>query len=335
MTTSLKPFWQACEKLATAGVMKEWQKEIRDPVMFAAAMKLLRPLDQPADYYPCTNEHWCSCSHQVIRHTDGDIVAICTCEDGDCDAIEVTEKDLTLYQLDFQKLFGLLATNGGFEVVPTPEVDLKRPVHFGNLDVSGMNVPIYFEFENRSQQAIVALMEVMAGSSDPVILMRISHLDMRFSDPRSRFAQTRMCVAIRDLMDVQEDGKIVVSEDLRQTLDGFRRNAQSLLRVERVRRALSDSVFLPTNDYHTIRLHLNTLPVLTDTQADVVRVLHRAQIEGVVDMSHAEIFCKIAEMHADDSQYEPPEKMGKVFRAPDERCRLITSSRRGYYRLNI
>jgi hypothetical protein len=40
-------------------------------------------------------------------------------------------------------------------------------------------------------------------------------------------------------------------------------------------------------------------------------------------------------MHADDNGFEPPEKMGKIFRAPDERCDIIISPRRGYYRLNI
>jgi|GEM_PF-5745738 len=53
-----------------------------------------------AQNYPCINEHWCACSHEVVNHRDGTMVASCTCDDGECDPIPVRLLRLTLLAPD-------------------------------------------------------------------------------------------------------------------------------------------------------------------------------------------------------------------------------------------
>jgi len=334
MAKSLKACWLACEKLASAAVMREWEKAIRDADVLAAAKMLIAPTDHQALSYPCTNGHWCACSHEVITHRDGTMVAICTCDDGECDPIPVTKDDLTVYEMDHARILGGIARAAGLTLIEPLRVDIHEPVHFANLDTGGTLIPAYFAMTGCGCLNRESLLNLLIGSYDPFILFTPSRVDFHVSSPIPWLRDSRLLICLADLF-TTEDGRIRIDKRLGQVVADYAGKAQGRVRAQAVLDAHSESVFEASNDYHTIVLRGKQLPHLTDLQADVARTLHQAHLRGQPDLKYAVMSCVIADLHADERGFEPPSKMSQIFRSADPRSDLITSSKPGYYRLNI
>lgn len=334
MAKSLKTFWLACEKLASAAVMRQWEKAIPDQDVLAASRKLLVPTAQPAMEYPCTNEHWCACSHEVVTHKDGTMVAICTCDDDDCDAIPVTKDDLIVYQMDFSKILGGVARAAGLVKIEPTVVDIHEPVHFADLNAGGSLIPAYFAMTGCGCLNREHFISLLVGSYEPFILFTLSPFDFHINSANPWYRDSRLTVCLADLFTTNGEN-IGVDRRLGKLVEEFARRAQAYTKAQTVCAAHSDAVFEPSNDYHTIVLRGEALPHLTNLQADVAGILHKAEMSGNPEMSYAVIACGLADIHAQDRGFEPPDKMSKIFRAGDKRSKLIKSTKRGYFRLNI
>ena len=334
MSKSLKTFWLACEKLASAAVMREWEKEIRDADVLAAAKRLVAPTDHQALSYPCTNEHWCACSHEVVTHKDGSMVAICTCDDGECDPIPVTRDDLTLYEIDHDKILGGIARAAGLALIEPLRVDVHEPVHFADLDIGGKLIPAYFAMTGCGCLNRESFLHLLIGSYDPFILFTPSPFEFHVNSPNPWYRDSRLMICLADLF-TTDDGRIRVDKRLGQLVKDFAGKAQGLIRAQAVRDTHCESVFEPSNNYRTIILRGKQLPHLTPLQADVASILHQAHLRGQPDVQYAVISCEIADLHGDEKGFEPPAKMSQIFRSGDSRSDLITSTKPGYYRLNI
>lgn len=335
---TLRTFWQAAERLATAGVMLEWHREVRDQEVMAAAKHILVPMSEPAHDYPCTNSPRCPCAHAVITHKDGVIVAVCTCDDEDylgCEPIPVTEVDLIRYQVDFPKVFRGMCKVAGMELEPTPDMDFREPIRFGTLNAAGFSVPAYFILGNSGGLSIKSLITLIAGSADPLIIFSISPMHLHINSPNPWLDESRLLIALSELFSGDDGGRIRICKDLREIVEAFGRRVAAHVKGQQTRDALLETAFRQTNAYHTIAIGGREFPDLTDLQADVVRILHGATMDGISELSYAAIACQLAELHADDVGFEPPEKMSKIFRANDGRGKVVDSPRRGYYRLNV
>lgn len=329
MAKSLKTFWLACEKLASAAVMRQWEKFIPDQDVLAASRKLLVPTDQPAMEYPCTNEHWCACSHEVVTHKDGTMVAICTCDDDDCDAIPVTKDDLIVYQMDFSKILGGVARAAGLTIAEPLAVDIHEPVRFADLDVGGNMIPAYFAMVGCSCLNREKLLGLLIGSNDPFILFTLSPFDFHVSGYRREHSQLHICLA--DLLLVSDEGKLGFRPVMQAAVEQFGRKAVRAIAASEVLHATpsavpSEAVFRQTDGFHNIWIRGKKLPTLSDMQADMVRVLYEALCSGETDLRFAAIASRMK---------EPPGRFDNVFRADDERRNVICSAKRGVFQLNI
>ena len=334
MAKSLKSFWSACEKLASAGVMREWEKEIRDCDILAAARRLVVPTDHQAHSYPCTNEHWCACSHEVITHKDGTMVAICTCDDAGCDPIPVTKDDVTVYEMDHAKILGGMARAAGLTLIEPVGVDIHEPVHFADLVMGGNLIAAYFAMTGCGCLNRERFISLLVGSYEPFILFTLSPFDFHINSTNPLYRDSRLVICLADLF-TTDDGKIRVDQRLAKLIADYGRKAQGLIRAQAVREAHSESVFEPSNNYHTIILRGKQLTHLTPLQADVARILHQAHLRGQPDTQYAVISCEIADLHENEKGFEPPSKMSQIFRSGDPRSELVMSAKPGYYRLNI
>lgn len=329
MAKSLKTFWLACEKLASAGVMKEWDRQIRDPDILAAARKLLVPTAHQAQSYPCTNEHWCACSHEVITHRGESMVAICTCEDGECDPIPVSKEDLIVYEMNHARILGGAARAAGLALIEPVCVDIHEPVHFADLDAGGNLIPAYFAMTGCGCLNREHFISLLIGSHDPFILFTTSPFDFHISGYRREHTQLHICLA--DLMLVSDEGKLGFRPELRAAVEQFGSKAVRAIAANKVMHATpsevpSASVFRQTDGFHNIWLHGKKLPTLSDMQADMVRVLYEALCSGETDLRFAAIASRMK---------EPPGRFDNVFRADDERRCVIRSVKRGVFQLNI
>lgn len=334
MVKSLKTFWLACEKFASAGVMRDWENAIRDSDVLAAAKRLLTPTDQQSLCYPCINEDRCACSHEVVTHKDGTMVAICTCEYGECDPIQLTKADLTIFEMNHAKILGGVARAAGLTLVEPLQADIHEPVHFADLDVGGTLIPAYFAMTGCGCLNRESLINLLVGSYEAFIMFTLSPFDFHINSPNPWYRDSRLAICLADLFTTDGE-KIMVDKRLGKSLEDFARRVQGYTIAQNVCAAHSDTVFAPSNDYHTIVLRGKHLPHLTDLQADVVRVLHTSLKDGLPEMSYHSISCAVADAHTDDIGFEPPSKMSQVFRSGDERGELIRSTKPGYYQLNI
>jgi len=67
---------------------------------FRAAFLQSRP--EPANHVPCPRG--CGCRHQVIRHSSGELVAACRCEEWSCDDFVPLPQELVIWELNWERL---------------------------------------------------------------------------------------------------------------------------------------------------------------------------------------------------------------------------------------
>jgi hypothetical protein len=92
--------WQCLESIeGLVGVPALWRCWlISEFDVFKPAF--LRRRDGTAQSYPCST---CGCAHEVVRHADGDIIAVCQCDPCSCEDISLRVDDLVLLELNWQK----------------------------------------------------------------------------------------------------------------------------------------------------------------------------------------------------------------------------------------
>lgn len=334
MAKSLETFWLACEKFASAGVMKEWEKEISDPDILAAARRLIAPTDHQAQSYPCTNEHWCACSHEVVTHRDGTMVAICVCDDGDCDPIPVTRDDLTIFEMDHTKILGGVARAAGLTLIKPVRVDIHEPVHFADLNTGGHLIPAYFAMTGCGCLNRDRFVSLLVGSYNPFILFTLSPFDFHINSPNPWYRDSRLTICLADQFTTDGEN-IRVDRRLGELVGDFARRAQGYAKAQTICASHSNAVFEASNDYHTITIRGETLPHLSDLQAEVAKILHDAHMRGQSDVKYEIIACDLAKIHSEECGFEPPSKLSQIFRSGDARAKLVVTPKPGYYRLNI
>lgn len=104
--------WQLLETIpGPAAVPAVWKASLgTDFFIFRDAF--LRTLPTPARSYPCPRD--CGCAHKIVRHKDGTIVAVCRCEPSCCDDLHLTDQDISILELNWQKLGRAISKAFGF-----------------------------------------------------------------------------------------------------------------------------------------------------------------------------------------------------------------------------
>lgn len=330
----LTAFWRACDRLASAGVMKEWELEVRDPEAFAVGSQLLIETDQEPTSYPCIMSPRCGCSHEVFTHKDGTKVAVCTCDDHDCETFPVGAEDLAVYELDFGRVFRALGKVMGLDLAPFDASDAVQ--RMARLSPGpGCHIPMYFVRHAGVGGLSAVIHDLALKESGQFILVTMT--PPRREPAVRQVAERRgvLLLSLEELVFGKEDGSPGVDTRVRDVVDGFVRKVAAESIANATRSAYSEEAFIARNGYHTIILRGEELPPLSDLQADVVRILHEAALAGTPLMSYIEVSLKLADLHSDELGFEPPEKMSRIFRAGDPRCKLLVSHKRGYFQLNI
>ena len=111
-------------------------------------------LAEPATSVFCAEG--CGCCHRVIRHADGEMVAVCQCdEDPGCEDIFVTEEDLAIYELDLRRLAKALRSAFGLHPREAP-----------------LDIPFTLQFGAYADDAIPAILTVPFGSDALLVTLK-------------------------------------------------------------------------------------------------------------------------------------------------------------------
>jgi hypothetical protein len=100
--------WQLIETIpGPAAVPAVWKASFG--VEFDAFREaFLRQIPTPAKSYPCPRE--CGCSHEVVRHRNGSILAVCRCDPCHCDDITLKKADIVVLELNWSALGRAIAS---------------------------------------------------------------------------------------------------------------------------------------------------------------------------------------------------------------------------------
>ncbi len=330
----LTAFWRACDRLASAGVMKEWELEVRDPEALAVGRHLLMETDQESASYPCIMSPRCGCSHEVFTHKGGTKVAVCTCDDHDCETFAVEAEDLVVYEVDFARVFRALSKVMGFDLAIS---DASSSVqHMGELSPSpGCHIPVHFVRSAGVGGLSFLIHDLALAESGPLILVTMTPPRREPSVRQVADRSGVLLLSLEEMVFARDDGTPGVDSRVKAVVDRFARKAAAESVANTTRSAYSEQDFIARNGYHTIILRGEELPPMSDLQADVVRILHEAALAGTPVMSYIEVSLKLADLHADELGFEPPEKMSRIFRAGDPRAKVLTTHKRGYFQLSI
>lgn len=170
MKVNPKGFWQALEVIpGLAAVEIEWRSFMGDEFEFGKAF--LRPNGRLAASYPCIRPRGCGCHHEVIVHSDEDIVAVCRCESG-CDKFALQRASIVVYELDRQaldkairKALGLIEESGSRGDLPgTTRIGVYSPL-------AGFRFPVYLTIQLERNDLDNAVDRLIARNGTPFILL--------------------------------------------------------------------------------------------------------------------------------------------------------------------
>ena len=169
-------FWRSVEFfLVPVTVLAEWRIVLGRDYDFAEMF--LRPTDELAGAYPCTQERVCSCYHEVIVHASDRIVAVCRCPRRHCRTFAIQAKDRLIYELDRRRLCEAIRSSLGF----APPADENQPLPgLRNTFVVGTSgptcSPVYFMHRQTSSEFLMELNGLMNLEIEPFILLVPSEL---------------------------------------------------------------------------------------------------------------------------------------------------------------
>lgn len=162
----MSKLWHSLESIPSlAAVEAEWQALLDDDyALFRGTF--LADTGKHATSYPCPRD--CGCSHKVVRHSDGSIVAVCRCVPPSCDDIKLKSDDTVILQLEIDKLGRAIRKAFGFH---SREAD---PGIYNTLQIAAytdQSYPVFFSVQHDRQMFKQVVSELAARFQERFILL--------------------------------------------------------------------------------------------------------------------------------------------------------------------
>jgi hypothetical protein len=121
---------------------------------------------EPASSYPCPQE--CGCEHDLVERTDGNFVAVCTCDPWNCDDFAVLRDEAALLELNWPRLGR--AISKAFDC-DYRETDLHLPLTRQIGSKFANAVPVVLTVQNDRDDFRQVVAGVVAQLGKPFILL--------------------------------------------------------------------------------------------------------------------------------------------------------------------
>jgi len=158
--------WPALQSVpGLIGVPAIWRAALGDA--FTAFSTFLRACPRVATSLPCPRQ--CGCAHEIIRHPDGAVVAVCRCEPWNCEDLHPAPGELTLLELNSPKLARALCHALALQPTSAPSISTQPSVQVGSY--SAGHVPVILTFESDPGAFGGQVAELTARLRQPFILL--------------------------------------------------------------------------------------------------------------------------------------------------------------------
>jgi hypothetical protein len=148
-----------------AAVPAVWRRWL-DGDFEAFRSAFFRVSEEPSGAVPCPRD--CGCSHEVVRHEGGHMVAVCTCDPWNCDDLAVTPAEVVVLELNWARLGRALARAFECDARDAPCGPAKTR-QIGSF--SGAALPVVLTIQNERHEFRSAVAETVAALRRPFVLL--------------------------------------------------------------------------------------------------------------------------------------------------------------------
>ena len=133
---STHDLWSALESVpAQSNILAAWQRLLGSD--FHIACSFFRPTDRRASRFPCPYHGGDGCPRRVVDYGDGEIIAVCNDEDGECDDITLSPEDIISHELDRRKMVEVVAKVLEIKPAFAPLEEFHRTFMVGEISAGG------------------------------------------------------------------------------------------------------------------------------------------------------------------------------------------------------
>lgn len=234
-----RQLWQALESVpGLATVDAEW-KALAGPDA-AVLRSFLRPNGSLAASFPCPLPKGCGCAHEVVAHSDDDIVAVCRCE-AQCPAISLTKSDIILYEVNRSALGKAVAAALQLVADEGPADGLHHTHRVGFYSpFAGHRFPVVLTVQCDPDDMNAVVESLVAAADKPLIVLAPTAQFISPALDELLKRKNAMFLSLEDVVDIDGAGGCKPGPRLAQLIAEFR--SRNIPEAD----ASSPTVFFPT-----------------------------------------------------------------------------------------
>lgn len=216
-----RSFWSACESIpGLVAVEAEWR--LKSGEQFDGAKVFLKPRQSLATSIPCPAKMPCGCYHEIVRHDDGRIAAVCCCEPRSCDTAYVSSGDLVVYELDRNKLHQAISKVLTLKASEVAVPSLRKTTQVGfDSQLAGYVFPVYLTMQYDPDVFHNVVSTIAARTTGSFVL--ISPTDQFYSSACKSLLETHhaLFLTLSDIVSLPDGGRPAANPSAKAILDGF------------------------------------------------------------------------------------------------------------------
>jgi hypothetical protein len=218
----LSRVWPALEAIAgLAGIPATWREHLGDEADAVAGF--LRPTDRRAARFPCPSPGGDGCPRQIIDRHDGTFIATCGDRPQRCDAVELSDAERTIHDLDVHRFADSLVVVLGLTSAFQHVTACPQTWQLGTYTpLSGHSYPAYLTIQDSPDQAYAVAVRLAGIAAGPLLLFVPTR---RVIDPVTSELVTRSqsrIIALEDLVAIDDRGRWVAQRPPNELFREFR-----------------------------------------------------------------------------------------------------------------
>ena len=212
------------------GVRSAWQEKFGDD--FPALSRFLRVTGDSARTFSCGGTRD-GCSRRVVTRPNGDIVAVCGAETGECESLKLVRTDLAIYEFDVLMFGSHVAAALGF-VGPTETLlGITSAVRLGaHVPFAGERYPSFLALQSEVVDEVPSTIErLLRRTPQRFILVVSSREVLRENATEMLTGAGVVTLPLDEVLLVDDAGQLRVSPEAERLLSSIRADVVSEVRA--------------------------------------------------------------------------------------------------------
>lgn len=193
--STLIRFWRLLQSRPDLGdVEAAWRRDLKEE--WDMVRSFFKPTDSLAKSYPCPSPGDVNCPRRIVQHEHDRFAAFCGQSPPECDALQLTRKDVIIHKFDIVGFSAQIARAFAFVVKPAQE---HTSFHFlwrigTYIPVEGRRFPVFLSLANEKESFLQALNHLLVSEKTSFVFLCPS--DAYMDDAREKLLGEKNCIFI-------------------------------------------------------------------------------------------------------------------------------------------